>query len=1167
MKPLNVFEAPLRGISLVEASAGTGKTYNITSLYVRAIIEKSLLPAQILVLTYTEAATAELKMRLRKRLQESLRAIETGQGNGEYFLEELIKKPWRNAADKLQNAINSFDEASIFTIHGFCHRLLNEYSLQFNVNSNFSVVVDEQQILQDCTDAYWRNFVRGVESPAETYVLQYLVENKYSPDALRDVMQEIMNRPYAQLVLGKYTYAQHLELIKKVLSKFDEIKTLAKTDLQELKEILYSPDLKQTKYRNNAKDGLWQSLNNFLNDEFPSVEYNKNVAKFGSLISREAKKGVTFPVLNISKAIDEFMELLNELRDLKSTFVMKAKEQIQADVEQRKLASNQLSYNDFLTLVEKGLKKSPLLAQSLAREYPIALVDEFQDTDPIQYAIFRHIYHGRERTALFMIGDPKQAIYGFRGADIFTYLSARKDVLPEQAYTLNYNYRSNPKMIEAVNDLFLQSHSPFHIDGLEYEKALSPGTGNEKYLHQKNGDEVKPMQAILLQDNDLSKSDADELVLEALVNEIINLLNGKYYIGEEPVRQKDIAVLVRKNIQGEKVQELLRRHGIKSVLKVTNSVFATREATDLLTILQATIKDFYEPGLRAALATDLIGKTAEEIQQLAEDEHEWAGLVSIFSEIKAKWQQGIEPALEFMFQAFDIKKRLMQFTDAERRFTNVMHIAELLAMAEHENRLHSNSLLKWLNRKIYDENTKVREDEIRLESDDNLIQISTIHAAKGLEYPIVFCPFLWEPSNKKNASEIYRFYEDGKVYVDINTGLQDDQRRVNQEKDMKDEIRESIRLLYVALTRSATACYVFLPSYKEIRLSAIAAVINGEEQMNEEINVGAAKSAFSYEELVSRIQAGRHIEVREFEASDIPSLTEPASAGYHFEAQPFTRNDLNQYYRILSYSSIAKTKSEADDAALDYDEDDALLLAVEPELNELIFPRGAGAGTCLHNIFEETEFSQPGNLNEIVERNLRLSGLDEQFSDNATKWINHLLRHNLGTPNTALANLKAHQVLKEMEFHFPIRNLHIPKLWKLVRGSDSHIAQQTHEWVSGYLKGFIDLIFEYEGQFFILDYKSNYLGSSPADYSPEELKAAINASAYDMQYHIYIVALHRLLGQKLDSYSYKRHFGGVLYYFLRGADESLPGSGVYFHKPEESRIRSLDAYMANGGMK
>lgn len=1166
MKQLNIFDAPLQGLSLVEASAGTGKTYNITSLYVRAILEKNLLPAQILVLTYTEAATAELKMRLRQRLLESLQAIESGEGRGEHFLEALIKKPWKDAAGKLQNAINNFDEASIFTIHGFCHRLLSEYSLQFNVNPNFTVVADELQMLQDSTDSYWRNFVRSVDSPSEHFVLQYLVEDGFTPEKLCAIMKEIMNRPYANLVSGKYSYAQQIEIIEKIFKQFDVIKSLAQTDLEELKGILYSPELKKTKYRDNLKDDLWQTLNDFLNDDYPRIGDKDAVAKFGSIISSEVRKGATFPVLNISKAIDEFIELTNALRDLKSTFVIEATEQIQAHVEQRKLAANQYSYNDFLTLVEKGLKASPNLAETLARLYPIALVDEFQDTDPIQYTIFKHIYHERENTALFMIGDPKQAIYGFRGADIYTYLSARKDVHPAQAYTLNYNYRSNAKMIGAVNEIFLQSHSPFLIEGLEYGKALSPDNRNEKYLTYKNGDELKPMQAILLGEDDLSKEDAEELVIEALVNEIMNLLNGDYYIGNEQVRQKDIAVLVRNHRQGEKVQDRLRETGIKSVLKGTKSVFTTREAADMLTILQAAMKDFYEPGLRAALATDLIGKTADEIQQLAEDEKAWAEIVATFSEIKAKWERGIEPALEYLFQVFGIKKRLMQFTDAERRFTNVMHITELLAKAERENRLHSNSLLKWMNRKVLDESTKIQEDEVRLESDENLIQISTIHAAKGLEYPIVFCPFLWEASKKKNKNEIFRFYENEKVHVDINTGLLDADRLVDQHKDMKDEIRESTRLLYVALTRSATACYVFLPSYRDLRLSPISAVL-GDKLVDEEITKTPSNSNFRYEELISQLHACRCIEVRSHEPYPIPATNESEVEEYYFEAQQFTRNDLNEFYRILSYSSIAKTKKEADDLALDYDEEGAFLVRSEPETERPEFPKGAGAGTCLHNIFEEIEFTNPGKLNEIVKNNLRLSGFDEHLTENAASWINRLLRHNLGIPDVGLANLESHQVLKEMEFHFPIRNLHIPNLWKLVRGGDVQLSSQTQELISGYLKGFIDLIFEYGGQYFILDYKSNYLGSSPADYNSEALQAAIQASAYDLQYHIYIVALHRMLVQKLENYSYERHFGGVLYYFLRGAEEGSPGSGVFFHKPEEDRVLELDEYLRKGGLK
>ena len=1151
---LKVFEVPFEGISLVEASAGTGKTYNITSLYIRAILERDLMPDQILVLTFTEDATAELKNRLRQRLIDSINAFENGVNAGDSFLKELIQQEYPNALRRLRKALYSFDKASVFTIHGFCNRLLNEYSLQFGVDPYFKVLPDASQLLQDCVDDYWRKFIRKDHSLEDQFILEYLIEKDFGPDELQSILSEVINRPYAKLIPKDADLEQIKQHIPQFYAAFEEIKNVSKEELEELKEVLFHEGLSKIKYPVNKRDLLWEKLKNCFEAEIPETKFIEILTDFGTKLCTSLNKGHERPMLSICERIQHFCDIAEEFKALKPAFVLNSVNKITADFNQRKSDRNVYSYDDFLIKVNEGLQKdsSRQLAQKLAETYPIALVDEFQDTDPIQYSIFRQIYYHREQTALFMIGDPKQAIYGFRGADIYTYLKAKGDVEDSQSYSLNYNYRSNDKMIEAVNEVFTVSDSPFRLDDLKYKAAKFP-SGKELYYLTRNGEEVpKPLQCILLETDD-DKGGADEIVEQAVIQEIVELLNGNYRIGEEEVSQKDIAILVRSGKQGENIQQRLRAIGVKSVLKSNNSVFNTLEAQELMLLLQSVQKNFYEPGIRAVLATNLLGKSASQLIQLMENEAEWARTVEIFTRAKFVWENnGIEQALELLKQSFKISLNLARHIDAERRITNLNHISELLAKAEREQRLFGNNLLKWFNRKINDEKLKNDEDNLRLESDEDLIQISTIHASKGLEYPIVFCPFLWTPPFRITRNDTYRFFKDDQIYIDVNTGVE---RPENKNAHLNEELRESARLLYVALTRSSAACYIFLPDIKQVKDSALATVLDLD----------------TTSQMEDALRGCLHVNVRPPVQHQELKLNSDKSKDYDFSAKPFQRKDVFDFPRMLSFSSLSQLE-ELEEVVAEYDEADFDEEDTEvdiPEYDELVmnrftFPRGASAGTFLHKVFEDIDFTEADNLQHVIKQNLEYSGIPEDWENVTSDWVQEILDHTLQEPDLKLSGLKSKDVLKEMEFHFPAKNLQLQQLWKLIRGSDQPLNRSGVERLSGFMKGYIDLIFRSNGRYYILDYKSNHLGNQPDDYTSELLREKILSSRFDLQYNIYTLALHRYLKHLMPDYEYSKHFGGVFYLFLRGVSVEQAESGVYFDKPDEKVISMIDEYFKRG---
>ncbi|WP_020402824.1 exodeoxyribonuclease V subunit beta [Gracilimonas tropica] len=1166
-KTLDIFEAPLKGISLVEASAGTGKTYNITSLYIRAILELELEPSQILVMTFTEAATAELKSRIRSRIKEALDALENGEAKEDDFLTDLIKQEYTGAKQKLDTALKNFDESAVFTIHGFCNRVLNEYSLMFDVPPQFELLPDASELLQDCVDDFWREFMYSTdENELNWFILDYLGDTGFGPDELRNIIEETFTHPNSRIVPQISKKDDFEALLAKLKDQFEQLKQAWQKEGDQISDMYLNGKLSGQAFKkgSNSWKEDWQSLMDLLSSDQPKIAVTDRLARFGSYMKdKGSKKAFQVPDLNFFKEMDEYIALREQFSLIKPTFILDSTKQIKEAFEQRKRTSNVLTYNDLLERTELGLSndQSGILSKKLSRKYPLALVDEFQDTDPVQYHILKKIYHGREETGLFMIGDPKQAIYGFRGADIFTYLSAKSDTHQGQSYHLLHNYRSNSRMIEGVNDLFSQAEDPFLLDRekLSFLAASYPEEKEEEtYLTNSNGDVPNPLQFIALNEEYYSnKDDLGSDIVSVVCDEITELLSGNYQLGKQKVQQKDIAILVREGKEGETIQSALRERGISAVLRSRSSVFKTMEAEELLRILSAVQRMSYEGGIRAALATSLMGYTALDLLHLDENEREWSTLMAEFNEIKESWEQsGIEVALDELLYGFEIVERVANASAAERRISNLYHIIELLSKAARMQKLDPKSLLKWFYGKVNEDTQKAtsEDEELRLESDKDLIQISTMHASKGLEYPIVICPSLWNSRASTDKNSVLKFHDNDSIHIDISRKVDHPEKERYRSITEHQNRAEDVRLAYVALTRASSACFVLLPDYKNLADSPIAYILNGQD----------GKGNFKdFETISGQLKEASNIEVRQPAKATGVKIDEGNDRSERLHAAKFDRTDVFHFPKMLSYSSLAGQKESS---GLESEYEEMELYKPEPEIiNEDIFgfPKGANAGTCLHKIFEDIEFNQTEQLQEVVSNNLEYFGIADRWEKVVTNWVKTVLNHNLKGVKESLSTLKRQEVLKEMEFFFPVKDINTAHLWELIR-PDQKKSDVGDEKVFGFMKGFIDLVFKKGEKFFILDYKSNYLGHSFDDYREDNLDQAMQDAGYDLQYHIYTLALHRYLRSRLKEYNYHSNFGGVLYLYLRGVDADHPGSGVYFHKPEQKVITRLDSYFERG---
>ncbi|MCP4683288.1 MAG: UvrD-helicase domain-containing protein, partial [Desulfobacterales bacterium] len=764
-KDFDLLNSPLEGTNLIEASAGTGKTYAVAGLFLRLILEKNLSANEILVVTFTEAATEELKERIRIRVHEAMEAFSTGEGKDE-FLNSLIKKidDHTNALASLKEAVRVFDETCIYTIHGFCRKMLYENAFESGGLFDTELVTDQEVLKREIVEDFWRMHFYG-ESPL---FVNYALHNKTSPDSLLSLF-------------GKKTMGLDLKIIpdlditdsydeeKKFKEAFNKLFRAWPSAKEEVEQILLdNRGLNRTRYGKIKIPGWIRGMDLFIASGGDNLILFDGFKKFcSSELERSVKKGHIAPDHLFFQLCEKLKKSSETLQDIFKNRLLGLKRNLfyylQDELKQRKQKKNIQFFDDLLLNLYKALegKGGEDLSGNIREKLKAALIDEFQDTDPIQYAIFKKIF-GLQNSTLFLIGDPKQAIYGFRGADIFTYMDA--STYAETRYTLKENWRSDPGLISAVNAVFENCEHPFLFDEIPFHPIAPPPEKTSYELLKTDDVAGSPLQMWFLDADKIAgsgkainKSTAKDIISRAVASEISQLLaqglENRTTLGERPLRQNDIAVLVRENAEAHIVQRALSELKIPSVLYTTDSLFSSHEALEMERVIAGIAQPDNENLLKVSLTTDMLGLKGEEIYNLAEDESRWEKWLIKFREYHRLWdERGFMRMFKSMAFNEKLPARLMTFPDGERRSTNLLHLSEVLHQASVNNRLGKTGLVKWLSEK---RNTDVQGDEehqLRLESDENAIKLVTIHRSKGLEFPIVFCPFAWGGSKSRNKT-------------------------------------------------------------------------------------------------------------------------------------------------------------------------------------------------------------------------------------------------------------------------------------------------------------------------------------------------------------------------------------------------------------------------------
>lgn len=1195
--PLNVFEISFDGIHLIEASAGTGKTYNIASLYVRALVELNLTVQDILVVTYTEAATKELRERLMSRLRESVYALEKQDPGQDDFLNDLCESivDTETAVKKLKNAIRSFDESAIYTIHGFCFQALQEQAFESRAMFDAELIGDDKEIIREVIDDYWRVYVKKHSEKREYRpLLKFIIEKGFTPDDLTQEFSSYLGKPYLNVCPQEYKPDNLDENLIRLTDLFEQMKKEWNSSRDEIFDMLDEGHL--SNYRTGWLEGWVLNMEQWLNSEVAPISLFDQFRKFTQSVIDESlkvaskKKGIRPPNHPFFQSADTYKNIAESLQEYDITFRLDLFHHLRESLYKKKEELRQLSYDDLLTRLNDALSdgaRGERLARNLRKAYPIALVDEFQDTDPIQYAIFKSMYRDAGKdTALYMIGDPKQSIYSFRGADIFSYLEAKKDAPKDRTYSLNRNFRSVPDLIEATNQFFGTRDNPFILEDITYS-CVEEGKSLDAYSQLTiDGERAIPFEIRELHGSEdklpVNKGTGEERSAEDTASQIELLLRksnqGRATIGKDPVKAADIAVLVRKHFQADMIRDALKKRGIKSVQYSQDSVFKSEEAEELQYILKAIAEPAEEGFVRAALATKTMGYSAEDLLKFEEEDSAWVEKLNRFSGWHEAWQ---DSGFAYMFRLFiheeKIAEKVIRRSDGERKLTNLIHLSELMQKREQEGETGTRSLLQWLARKREEANKDQEEEQLRLESDENLVKVVTMHRSKGLEYPIVFCPFLWHSPEYNDSGEPIIYHDrndETKVNLDF-YGKSDPERGRKRFRMAQEDLAESVRLAYVAITRAEQKCFISWVHAKKSEYSPLGYLLLGQEKAFEVLQGVAAKDGYNSVKTADFEQAINNLGSEHPHLFSIQKGMESGQQQLYLEdrtenlekAKVFTRQaPLLSGYTISSFSSLIQNKE--DDYEIDYD----ILLENESENEETSsgnseltvfnFPKGPNPGTAIHNIFEDISFDDLDNAKHLIEEALIRQDIDTKWVDVVYTLIHQTVSKNLsrqGDP-LRLKDIKSENILAEMEFYFRSGESELQELLKIIRRDKNIPGTVTGYSDEGYIKGFIDLTFQFQGKYYILDYKTNHLGEGVDKYDQGALNHEITEAMYDLQYHLYILALHRYLDKTMEQYSYDTHIGGAFYLFVRGINEQ-GREGIYFDRPAFALIKKLDEYL------
>ena len=1356
--PLEIKTFDLNSSSMIEASAGTGKTFTISNLVVRLLLEglkkgkgENATPLDIediLVVTFTNAAASDLRARILEKIH-TCRVLFEAIGKGQKTVDsldendplkdivELYLKDKLKVKDSLENnnavdiniqqkqailysrllirAERSIDKASISTIHSFCNKALNQiYSFEAGRAFNVELTNDVEEEKREAAFSVWRDLFYKDSDFNKDLLLELL--GKDSPLSLKKTVEKLsrvrlINDAKGYFGFSLKSYYQSSEKLQKTpIARLKYLLDAVEKDIASINEE-HAQDLQIVeKYKDEvfeanggpgslykldkgdySRGGLVSNVKIILKSLLANTASAKfNSVNFGEEISKNVKKDYDFKdfynedcnfvrgtkgyVFARSGEISEFEKAARSViilaRDMRANIDLIKKEldclvsvmmikKTDALCERDNLISN----NEVLRQLAVALTKKDrgdVLASLLRKRYPIAMIDEFQDTDPVQFTVFSKLYLNQDavnsNAHCYLIGDPKQSIYKFRGSDINSYNEAKSQIeeIGGCVYTLETNYRSNANVVKAVNEIFAQvkegCDSNYVAKPFDYNDSYSEKTPSnikfEPVIASPNSEKSSFYFDIPKEDNQVASDENlsdtsenntsvcnfvrkiefnDKTKAEVLMQAISKsvalevkrcLLYGKINSkgNVRAVKPSDIAILVSNKNENKAIQDALKELSIQSVYfsddesvlssssqskSYSNSSDDTKkasvEAENIIYLMEAICNSTNASKVYRLLGSSLLSLTREEFIQKT-DSFEFDDEISLLRECGNKWESyGFITAFLYYLNKHDLLKTMLNAENGERALSNYFQIAEII-QSINSKVIGSNAQLLWFKDLVLNGNSDLSDDVTKkhLESEQSLVKIYTIHKSKGLQYPIVFSPFLFGTTNY-DKDGIYYDPHDRHVSLSLNPSEPVNGTAISELEKVA-SLQEKVRLLYVDLTRAQLANFVFLPIYNDEKktnaVSALRSITIPKE--------GELLKALDSEELFTNLN--------KFDNESDPDNEKLIAAKVKVESQcsekidepsSLDKGSVDNSFTVTSYSAIT-SGAHNDMFASDIDEKE-----IEPDANDLeedisneernlinfTFSRGSAAGSFLHKLLEivlsrnDVNKEDQDSIYQFVNSQLKydyyhlISNQGNEKICALASWLNNILNANLlpessKNDHLKLSDLTPDNCARELDYYLPCKDFKVKVLNKLchefyakvVKDNNlSHIPDLPDLKKSnfkGFMKGSLDLVAKFTtkqgDKFFMIDYKSNYLGDSFGDYTQDSILKSIFEARYDVQILFYSLALYRFLKCTLHDFLYEKDFGGVMYLYLRGMNSNNTVSpGQFYVRPSEELIKRL----------
>jgi exodeoxyribonuclease V beta subunit len=1154
--------APLTGTILVEANAGTGKTHAIALTYLRLLLERGLSVERVALVTFTELAAREL----RERVLGALRALdavldtvgragsEAEQHLGEPALRPLLARIASTVAQddlvtRVHEALLRFDETRISTIHGFCRRLL----IEFGARAGIAVPQARTEAGDAARAALLRDFWRREIVSGDVARARWVVSWCEDVDSLHRALAETYAAPRNAILPAAATLAnrdgQSLTLAYAKLTAF--WKRGAVTAL--FAELRSAPLYRSQKspYAEAALAAAEQSLERFVLDgdgRFWPLDALAPLA-LTRIAEQRTQKGLASGWLPRATELaawvdDTAPELAAEMRAMQARFLLDARDAVLDGMVSRRECLAQWTHDDLIEVCANALEgdSGRDMAARIARSLDAVVVDEFQDTEARQYGIFRRIAHGRESKLLMLVGDPKQAIYRFRGGDVYAYRAAVEDATSH--FTLTMNWRSSAALVTAINALFGRDGlpDPFELGFIGYRPSTAASAG------ESSGKAITALRLIHLPVAEGKPVWSKEALARAAIDATVGAI-AEWQRDHPGAR---VAVLALSNRQCEAMQRALQAAGIAARANLRASVFASAAANDLTYLFAALDPAATADVFRAALATPTLGEPIASLIAAREN----PDLAAALESLRAHWaallsEQGAVALVRALLA--ERGPRWLAEPEATRRATDLLQLAEAVAESSAS---EPAALAHWLSQRAAAAAAMFEDDDARrwAEAGEGAVEVLTVHRAKGLQWEAVFVPFLWETSSDDGIEwRPVKFHDGNVLRFDFGSRALE----ANRHRSLHEQRLETTRLAYVALTRAKLHCSVVCARTRDFDASPLARTLDP-------TSVSGDESCFAAG--LERLRATAPNAITLVSASHTPAVIRPRkSDASRLEARVLS-HPMASSARTLSFSAIAgQGAGAADHDSAAPDRAAGPVASAGPIAAQ---PRGARAGECLHAALERIEFAQwpqPEAMRPFEEACLRFRFAGEERAVLAD-WIDRTVDVPLFR-DLSLRRLPPSRQAREIEFHFSLDAGSAAAVGAALaldaryRRSEAELARLPAR-LEGTMHGFIDLVLEHDGRWFVLDYKSNFLGVHYGDYRADALAAAIRAGDYDLQYLIYLVALMRQLRHRLgSSFDPERHLGGALYLFVRGLDAE-GGFGIHRDRPPQVVLDALDRAFA-----